>query len=763
MTTTTGAMMILLLVVVLPFVGEAFPITPTEFCISSSTRIRNNNNKRFWDKASNQHQTLYYSTNHLLKKKSQRSNSRKLLYPCCIFLSAASSSSSSSSSSVTVVEASPTSVGTVESSSPTFNPNQITNPRLEALRALIARRRGGGRGGNVFPVEHLEASWGYQSLQYRDRSFARLLVSTVERRQGQIDKLLQKLQTQPPQQEPPPPPQEPPRTSTSSSNNNDNNKKKKKKKKQRAKEQQFLVNQYVQNVLRLGVAQLLFLKTPPHAACKETVDLLRLSSSSLLYKQQQQQQSSSSSLQQSQPKDFLIPPNVVISKGKIKYVNAILRRIALDGNDMLEKYTCITDNVAPWLLQEWKQTWGIQRTNEIINQALSISPRCLTVRQQPGASTTERNKVIQQVAQQFRTLVPSCHVKIMSQGSIQLIQPPQGPISKWPGYNNGTWYIQDPSATIPARALYETFKRRKRRNDDDEYCNNPAVTNLHVVDICAAPGGKTSQLCCYGFHVTAIDISTKRCIRLRENLQRLNLTCNVVVADATQWLPTTTTTTNNNTTTTITNNNDKNQNNNNNNNNDIENCATRTTRRTRRIDGILLDVPCTATGTGSRRPDVLRRDSNYTNLLQIQYDLICHAVDHLLCVDGVLVYSTCSLLRQEGEEQILRLLQSRPKQKNNKNNTKNKNNNAPPSCPPPNNKVVANNYNNDKNKKNMVNHDKDKMTMTTTQLEILPFQLKEIENIPGCQIDNDHGWLRVFPNTDNQMDGFFVARMRKLA
>ena len=119
-------------------------------------------------------------------------------------------------------------------------------------------------------------------------------------------------------------------------------------------------------------------------------------------------------------------------------------------------------------------------------------------------------------------------------------------------------WVQDASSTLAATVLSSAL--------NDRY---PDPTLLRVVDMCSAPGGKTAQLCSAGYNVTAIEASRRRTDRLKENLDRLEFTdvCQVVVGEGQHWKPSTS------------------------------------------IHGILLDVPCSATGTGGRRPDVLRRDS----------------------------------------------------------------------------------------------------------------------------------------------------------
>lgn len=132
----------------------------------------------------------------------------------------------------------------------------------------------------------------------------------------------------------------------------------------------------------------------------------------------------------------------------------------------------------------------------------------------------------------------------------------------------------------------------------------------------------------------------------------------------------------------------------------------------RKVHGIIADVPCTATGTASKRPDVLRRDANYEDLLQTQFDITCHAIDNILDVGGCLVYATCSLLQNESENQVKQLLRRK----------------------------------------------------LGSKVEIIPFKKGDIPGFDNA-IDSN-GFIRVIPgvNTDEvgQCDGFFVAKLRKI-
>ena len=158
-----------------------------------------------------------------------------------------------------------------------------------------------------------------------------------------------------------------------------------------------------------------------------------------------------------------------------------------------------------------------------------------------------------------------------------------------PGYREGAWWVQDLAASLPARMLGAGEGRR-------------------VLDLCAAPGGKTLQLAAAGWQVTAIDISKRRLERLRDNLQRTGLTAEVVQADALTW------------------------------------------DAPALFDAILLDAPCTATGTSRRHPDVLHRIGarQIGEMADLQARLLDRAAGWLK-PGGVLVYAVCSLEAEEGE------------------------------------------------------------------------------------------------------------------
>lgn len=187
---------------------------------------------------------------------------------------------------------------------------------------------------------------------------------------------------------------------------------------------------------------------------------------------------------------------------------------------------------------------------------------------------------------------------VLPTGSIRMAS--HGLVDALPGFAEGAWWVQDAAAALPARLLGDVQGRR-------------------IADLCAAPGGKTCQLAAAGGLVTAVDLKPERLNRLRENLKRLRLTANCVAADAAAWTP------------------------------------------GHLFQGVLLDAPCTATGTIRRHPDILhvKRSSDLAAIVPLQQALLANAA-RLVEPGGLLVYCTCSLEPEEGENQIARFLDQNP-------------------------------------------------------------------------------------------------------
>ena len=184
--------------------------------------------------------------------------------------------------------------------------------------------------------------------------------------------------------------------------------------------------------------------------------------------------------------------------------------------------------------------------------------------------------------------------RILPSGGIRLL--PKGRVDELPGFDEGAWWVQDAAASLPAQLLGD-------------------VSGKRVADLCAAPGGKTAQLALAGASVVAVDGSKTRLGLLTENLKRLGLEAETVRADASTWQP------------------------------------------KERFDAILLDAPCSSTGTVRRHPDIpyLKSVKDIEELAAVQTRLLDNAVA-LLKPGGTLVYSTCSLEPEEGEAQVAALM-----------------------------------------------------------------------------------------------------------
>jgi len=173
-------------------------------------------------------------------------------------------------------------------------------------------------------------------------------------------------------------------------------------------------------------------------------------------------------------------------------------------------------------------------------------------------------------------------------------------VTEWPQFEAGRWWVQDAAAAIPARLL-------------------DVQPGERVLDLCAAPGGKTLQLAAAGAAVTAVDRSASRLVRLTENLHRMGLSAEVAAADAADWPD------------------------------------------TRLFDAVLLDAPCTATGTFRRHPDVLwaAKAGDLGKLAALQVRLLESAARRVR-PGGRLVYCVCSLEPEEGEAQMRTFLDRHP-------------------------------------------------------------------------------------------------------
>lgn len=188
---------------------------------------------------------------------------------------------------------------------------------------------------------------------------------------------------------------------------------------------------------------------------------------------------------------------------------------------------------------------------------------------------------------------------VLPTGSVRVAQI-DGPIARLPGFAEGQWWVQDAAASIPARLL-------------------GAVQNRRIADLCAAPGGKTAQLAAAGAVVTAVDLSKNRLKRLTQNMDRLQLEVGIQQADILKWTVDTP------------------------------------------FDGILLDAPCSSTGTVRRHPDIpwTKSPHDIEKLADLQEQMLMKAVT-LVKPGGRVVFSNCSLDPREGEEVTARVLDALP-------------------------------------------------------------------------------------------------------
>jgi 16S rRNA (cytosine967-C5)-methyltransferase len=338
----------------------------------------------------------------------------------------------------------------------------------------------------------LEAHAGLRQLEARDRAFVRLLVATVLRRLGTLDSAINNALAKPG------------------------------------------IPAVARNALRLGLAQLRYLQTPPHAALSTTVDLV-----------------------------------ATRAPGLKALVNAILRKA-----DTLPFDESPGAALPEGLYRRWIRTYGADVAADIAVAILSEPPLDISVKQDP------------------ESWAQKLEAQILPLGTLR--RAVEGPITALPGFDEGAWFVQDLAASLPAKLLGD-------------------VNGQTIYDLCAAPGGKTAQLAAAGAIVTAVDRSAGRLKRLSENMQRLHLNVTSVTANAATW-------------------------------------------QAPPADAILLDAPCTATGTIRRHPDVphLKSAADLAALTKLQAELIDHAATFLK-PGGRLIYCTCSLEPEEGEAQITAL------------------------------------------------------------------------------------------------------------
>ena len=297
-----------------------------------------------------------------------------------------------------------------------------------------------------------------------------------------------------------------------------------------------------ETALLLGAAQIVFLNVPDHAAVDLSVRLARADRR---------------------------------AAGFAGLINAVLRRLAREGNARLAAVDTAVLDAPDWLMTRWIAAYGVATAGAIAAANRNEPALDLSVKTDPDSWAKKLGGRV----------LPTGSVRVIASGAVNALS----------GFAEGAWWVQDAGASLPARLFGDVRGRR-------------------VADLCAAPGGKTAQLALAGAAVTAVDRAPARLQRLRDNLARLALTADIVAADVEKW-------------------------------------------SAEPFDFVLLDAPCSSTGTIRRHPDVawLKSTGDIVKLSALQRRLLDRAVV-LTKPGGTLVYCTCSLEPEENEQVIADLL-----------------------------------------------------------------------------------------------------------
>ena len=324
--------------------------------------------------------------------------------------------------------------------------------------------------------------------------------------------------------------------------------------------------------------------------------------------------------------------NTSVDSATIKWralVNAVMRNVAREE----EKYKNIFNDspkVPKWLLDRWKKNWP----NDYLNFIECIQDI------HPHIDIAVKSNISKWQIELNAELMPNNVLRLRETGLI----------ADKKGYNEGEWWVQDYSSQLPVKCL------NIKENDE-------------ILDLCAAPGGKTAQMISLGAKVHSIDLNKTRIKRFKENMKRLKL--NTV----------------------------------------IENVDILTYETERKWNKILLDVPCSSTGTIRKNPDILysKNEKSVSNLIDLQKKLLEKSWS-LLSKGGQLIYCNCSLEKEEGEVQIMKFLQKHKDCKINK--------------------------------------------ISSDLIDDIEYSV------------TDEGWLRILPNGKESVknrDGFFIASLKKIS
>ncbi len=267
------------------------------------------------------------------------------------------------------------------------------------------------------------------------------------------------------------------------------------------------------------------------------------------------------------------------SAGFAGLANGVLRNLLRRREEFLDIAAQGDHDAPPWLAQRWRHSYGVETARAIIAAQMREPPLDVTVKSDPQFWASRLEGVV----------LPTGSVRVRNRDAIVDL----------PGYAEGEWWVQDAAAALPARLL--GVKPGER-----------------VLDMCAAPGGKTAQLAHAGADVVALDRAAERLKLLAANLERLNLHADIAVGDAAGYVSSP-------------------------------------------FDAILIDAPCSATGTIRRHPDVAwtKKSGDIESLATLQNRMLSRAAA-LTRPGGRVVYCTCSLEPEEGETQIAQFLRRNP-------------------------------------------------------------------------------------------------------
>ena len=366
--------------------------------------------------------------------------------------------------------------------------------RLVVVETMTALFKNGGDNSIVVGADSLLTSHpDFQALDSRDRGFARHVLMTTLRHMPHLDdRLATKIKRKP--------------------------------------------KPAVMHVLRMSLAQLFYMDTPPHAVVSSALNVL----------------------------------DAIRQGGAKGLANAVLRHLKNTPD------TPVQSMVSPWFWQMMADDYGVDTATAMANAHLTPPPLDITVKSDVAQWADRLGGTV---------LTPDTHTGFG--GTVRLMS--GGDITQLDGYNDGAWWVQDAGASLPAKLLGD-------------------ITGKRIADICAAPGGKTMQLLGAGADVTAIDNNANRLLRLQENLERVGMSATIECVDAVDYKPPTP------------------------------------------FDGVLVDAPCSATGTVRRHPELplLKQLCDFDGLPDLQKSILKNAVQ-ITATGGIIVYAVCSLRHAEGE------------------------------------------------------------------------------------------------------------------